>query len=397
MAENEDKAAASAATEKTEGPLARPQQAASPPSAQPPSSPPPPGRGGGPIAVIALVVALAAVGASGYLWFRVEVQQRLEQGLAVANLSGEVKGMHQAVAAVEKQQAQLANRQDNLDQQQNDLANSVATNVRDKISAVEDRQSALEKQQQELTGSVEKVYADLDRSLDSWALEEIEQLLRIANHSVRLSGDVKMGLAALELADRRLQKLGDPRLTDARALVADEITRLKAVHHVDLTGIAVRLSAMSDAVDQLPLAQQPERPIGDKPAGPGAAEQQSSWQGAATELWADLRNLVRIQNVTEPAKPLLAPEQRYFLVNNLRLMLSGAQLAVLRTDGATYTTDLTHAKAWLDDYFDTNDTAVASMIKDIDELSAIELRPALPDISASLVAISELKKQAEPR
>jgi uncharacterized protein HemX len=347
-----------------------------------------PGSGRG-LGIVALLAALVALAASGYLWYRVEVLQRIEQGMTLATLGGDLKVTSQGLATVEKQQAKIAERQDQLDA-------TIKSTIKEYIQPLQAQQGELTSRQKELMGSVEKVYQDLDRNLDSFALEEVEQLLRIANHSAALAGDAGTALTALQLADRRLQDLGNPGLLEVRKQIGAELTQLKSVEPVDLPGIAVRLSNMSRNVEQLPLLNEPDRllPSGGDPAATAQTpDDDDAWMRAGRELLADLRNLVRIQNVSESAKPLLTPEQRYFLFNNLKVMLSGSQIAALRKDSATFRSNLDQAKQWLQEYFDTEQHAVRQLIADIDELSKVDLAPQLPDISGSLTALKDIKQE----
>ncbi len=347
-----------------------------------------PGSGRG-LGIVALLAALVALAASGYLWYRVEVLQRIEQGMTLATLGGDLKVTSQGLATVEKQQAKIAERQDQLDA-------TIKSTIKEYIQPLQAQQGELTSRQKELMGSVEKVYQDLDRNLDSFALEEVEQLLRIANHSAALAGDAGTALTALQLADRRLQDFGNPGLLEVRKQIGAELTQLKSVEPVDLPGIAVRLSNMSRNVEQLPLLNEPDRllPSGGDPAATAQTpDDDDAWMRAGRELLADLRNLVRIQNVSESAKPLLTPEQRYFLFNNLKVMLSGSQIAALRKDSATFRSNLDQAKQWLQEYFDTEQHAVRQLIADIDELSKVDLAPQLPDISGSLTALKDIKQE----
>ena len=97
--------------------------------------------------------------------------------------------------------------------------------------------------------------------------------------------------------------------------------------------------------------------------------------------------------MTEPAKPLLTPEQRYFLVANLRLMLSGAQLAVLRSDNQTFKSNLGQATQWLSEYFDTEDQVVQSMLTELEEISGQNLTPERPKITGSIVELQDIKSR----
>lgn len=356
-------------------------------ASQPTAAPPPAAgksSGGRALGVTALILAVGAVAVSGYLWYQVQVEQRLSQNQLLVDIKDAVNTSKVEVTALEKELQAVQSQQQKLTERiDNELAG--------RIAELESGQESLVARNETLAGSIEQVYEELDRSLQSWALEEVEQLLRIANHSLRLSGDIDTAIAGLELADKRLEEIGNPAFLPVRERLANDVTALKNIDQVDLAGVSLRLSGMAARVEDLPLAQKTERPISGTSTESDTGDQPNQWLDAGGELLSDLKQLVRIQNIEEPAKPLLTPEQRYFLFSNLRLMLSGAQIAALRQDTATYRENLEQAGQWLKEYFDTSHQGVSQLLNDIGEMQDNELDPELPEISDSLVALQQAK------
>jgi len=336
-------------------------------------------RGGGRgLSVLALLLALVACGAAGYLFYQVELVQKLERGAQTAAFNRQVDQLGASLKNLQAADTVLQQGQRTLEQ-----------NVNEKISA---RLEQFAKDQQALTESLKKVYAQLNRNLDSWALEEVEQLLRIANHSLVLNRDVPTALAGLELADKRLRNLGDPNLLPVRQQIAKDVTLIKAVPEVDISGLTLRLGSMRSAVDKLPLVSEPQRDLAGASQNK-AANAAKGWLASSKELLTDTLGVIRIQNITKPVRPLLTPEQRYFLLSNLRLMLAGAQLAALQLDQMTYRDNLSQAQQWLREYFDTGDGRVEKTIAELDKMQHIDLAPTLPDIAGSITALTTAKQK----
>lgn len=360
------------------------------PQEQTPTEPPSsrPVSGGKAIAVAALVFAIAAAAVAGYLWYQVQVEQRLAQNQAFTDIRNTANTANANVTALEKDLASLR-------EQHRELSTRIDSQIEARLDELSSQQETLAERSDALSGSIEQVYEDLDRSLESWALEEVEQLLRIANHSLQLSGDISTAVAGLELADKRLEELANPAFLPVRERLADNIAALKSLEPVDTAGLSLRLSGMAAKVEDLPIDETTQRPIvGESGEQGDAADGESNeWLEAGGELLRDLRKLVRIQNIEEPAKPLLAPEQRYFLFNNLRLMFSGAQIAALRKDTATFRENLEQAAAWLREYFDTEHQGVQQLLNDVESMSGTELSPELPDISGSLNELRQAKRR----
>ncbi len=111
-----------------------------------------------------------------------------------------------------------------------------------------------ESQSQQL--ALEALYQELTRNRDEATLEEVEQLLLIANQQLQLAGNVKAALIAMQEADARLQRIDRPQLTPMRKILSRDMDLLKAAPYVDTVGISVRLDNLAAAVDQLPLAME---------------------------------------------------------------------------------------------------------------------------------------------
>ncbi len=350
--------------------------------------------GGRALGGIALLLSLLALGVGIYLWYQVAVEQRVQQTQAAASVDTSINRLGQQFTGLEKQQERLEARQAEIDDNVEQALKRTVEPVQKSLADFSASQAELETSMQELSSSVEKVYADLDRSLDSWALEEVEQLLRIANHGVNLSKDADTALAALKLADRRLQELGNPKFTEVRRLLADEMTQLQGVDAPDVTGLALRLNSLSSSINKFPLKIPAQREIDGNPGGT-EAQSDNQWIQAGREMMADLQKLVRIQNIEEAGKPLLGPEQRFFLFENLRLALSNAQMALLKANTEVYRANLEHVSSWLGSYFNVEDKQVSETLSELENMRKIELRPQFPDISSSLNALQKIKNRAE--
>src|SRR5438477_11212073 len=75
-----------------------------------------------------------------------------------------------------------------------------------KLTLLESRLAESQNQQTAL----EALYRELAPSRDEWALTEIEQVLQLASQQIQLARSVPSALAALQLADSKLQRLDRP-------------------------------------------------------------------------------------------------------------------------------------------------------------------------------------------
>ena len=198
------------------------------------------------------------------------------------------------------------------------------------------------------------------------------------------------------LADRQLKLFADPRLLPVRRELAREVALLESLEKTDVAGITLRLGTLAENVDRLPLLRDVDSLAALSPGtvGPETRKTQdtaSDDRGGASRIWQDLLSLVRIRDNAEVQRPLLPPEQEYFLRENLRFMLFGAQQALLRADVSTYKQNLQIAARWLEGHYDTHSQAVLTALAELENLQTMEIATDVPDISGSLEALRQIK------
>ena len=320
------------------------------------------------IVIVVVAVALAAV------W----IDARRHTEALRAEVAQRLAPMESAAQAAKTAQAQLAS----------DVRDAQA-----KIALLETRLAESQAQQ----GALEALYRDLAPSRDEIALTEIEQVLLVASQQLQLAGNVQSALAALQLADAKLQRLDRPQFLALRRALAHDIDRLKAVPFVDISAISIKLDQAAAAVPSLPLARDERIPAPTPEAAPADT---SPWRRFMHDVWSDVRQMVRIEVSDRPAAPLIAPTQEYYLRENLRLRLLSARIALLSRDDASFRSDLTAAAAWLAKYFDTRAKSVQVVQATVKQLTASPMPTVAPDLSLSLDALRVLRlaqDRAPPR
>ena len=315
---------------------------------------------------LVLLIALAVAAVMAWQWFDsrnqiTELQQELVTRLA------------DTVGIIKDNRALVRNNQEALRETQVKLGL-----LESKLAESQNQQIALE-----------SLYQELSRNSDEWALAEVEQMLDIASQQLQLAGNVKAALIALQTADARLQRIDRPQLIPLRKIINKEIERLKAVPYVDTVAISVRLDNLLSKVDSLPLAMDVRPHSIPSEAGEQAA--QSAWLKFAREIWQDMKQMVRIQNTAKQEIPLLAPDQLFFLRENLKLRLLSARLALLLHDETSFKSDINAAQGWLTRYYDNNSEATKAALASLRQLQESRVSIELPDISASLDAARNFK------
>jgi uroporphyrin-3 C-methyltransferase len=237
--------------------------------------------------------------------------------------------------------------------------------------------------------ALEALYQDLSRNRDEWLLTEVEQLLLTANEQLQLAGNLKAALIALQTADSRLQASERPQYLPLRKIITQDIQRLQAVPHVDTPGITLRLDALANAVDSLPLALAEEGSRAVRVTQTPPAE--GAWARLVQEFWQDMRQLVRIRRLENPDAPLVNPSQEWFMRENLKLRILSARVALMQHDELNYRADMAAIEAALNRYFDTRTPATRNALATLKQVSSATIVASLPDVSAGLGVLRNLK------
>lgn len=315
-------------------------------------------------ALLAALLALAAAG--GVAWMLHVRMQELE--LQLAKRIGEFDNASREAHAAAKQ------------------AGTTLDSVVSRLGALESQSLMAQNQQLALSA----MYQELARSQDERVLADIEQTLSLVQEHLQLAGNVRAALIALEAAEQRLSRQGKPQFAALRQAIARDAERLRLLPNADITALNARLDALIQNVDMLKLESESEpMPKQAKPAKAGAVDTASRF---GREVWEEFKQLVRIRRLDHPDLPLLAPEQIYFVRQNLKLRLLSARLAALQGDQATWKSDLEAAQAWVTQYFNRNDPLVRSTTDSLKHLAASSVAVEGADISGSIKALNEARK-----
>tara|TARA_R110000824_G_scaffold393237_2_gene592208 strand:- start:107776 stop:109065 length:1290 start_codon:yes stop_codon:yes gene_type:complete len=312
--------------------------------------------------VLILAIVLALVAWQG--WQRLESQQQRLDELAQ---QAEGSASQQAVSDLES-------RLDSGEAERNEAIQSTMDELRSEFDSY---RSDVD----ETLGQVlDQLSQEQDTDEREWLHAEAAYLLRLANQRLQLEGDVDGAAALLRTADARLVDADNPALTPVREAIANELAALDAVPQVDRTGLYLALNAQQERISELRLSQEIEEQavtssIEQPPTG--------TFQRQLARFGEELKDLVVVRHHDEALEALITPEQESYLRQSLRLVLEQTQLALLNEEKELYDASIDKALQLLNDYYDTTREETQSVITRLEELQQAEVKPELPDISAS--------------
>ncbi len=371
-------------------PTAPPAQAASP------SSPRPAGAASAPVwlTLAAGVIAVAAVVMGGVLWQKLD---RIQEELARRSLDS---GAQATEARTLARQAQEAARELSVRQ-----------------AAMETRISEVSLQRSQL----EELMQTLSRSRDETLVVDVESALKLAQQQAQLAGTAEPLLAALRSADKRIARAAQPRLNPLQRAILRDLERIQAANLTDVPLLLVKLDELGRLVDELPLAN--GLSTSSLPAGAGLAASpalasasagrassppsravvvvtatDSAWSLAsdakawATRLlgsvWREASKLLRVSRIDQPEAALLAPDQGFFLRENLKLRLLNARMGLLSRQTDTARADLGVADAWIGKYFDGSARKTQGAVQLLQQVQGQLKTSELPRLDETMAALA---------
>ncbi|PZO12409.1 MAG: hypothetical protein DCF26_19095 [Burkholderiales bacterium] len=313
-------------------------------------------------------------------------------------------------------------------------AEALAQELQARLSVAEVRLSEVSLQRSQL----EELMLALSRSRDDNLVQDLESALKLAQQQAQLTGSAQPIVSALQAADQRIGRAAQPRLNPVQRAIARDIERIQIAPLADIPALALRLDELARQVDEWPVLNQvglqkaapaarkagvqPVAPVAKGPAQQPAANAESSapaaqepaleseavvqpggfsqgwarvsgwwnalWERTLAEATRSGRELVRVSRIDRPEAALLAPEQAFFLRENIKLKLLNARLGLLARHMAASQADVAAVEAAIPRYFDTSAPRVASAQALLGRLRRDLVDSELPRPDATLAALA---------
>jgi uroporphyrin-3 C-methyltransferase len=309
-------------------------------------------------------LALLALVSSAFLWQKLS---RIQEQLARQSADSGVQALEAKTWAKQAQET---------------VKDSAA-----RVALVEARLAEVALQRTQL----EDLMQSLSRSRDENLLVDIESALRIAQQQSQMTGSTEPLVAALQSAQKRVQRTGQARLMPLARTLEKDLERINSLPGFDLPGLMLKLDEGVALVDGLVLANdatsQPSRP-GQQTEPTAKATPVSWWMAGLTRMGDEFKSLLRVSRIDAPEAALLSPEQAFFVRENLKLKLLNARLGLLARQKDGVRADL-HASAILVRRYAEPQSRRTTQLLQLLEQTTEQVRTAeVPRIEASLTALS---------
>ena len=247
---------------------------------------------------------------------------------------------------------------------------------------------------------VDELVQSLSRGRDENLLADIDTSIRVAQQYSELTGSTDPLINTLRQIDDRLQRQNQARYEVLRKAIATDLEKMRHSAGADIASLSGRLDALSRDVDTWPLlmttpiAQPTPQP---HPLEPNSKESSPWWAELlqwGDDIWAEVRQeiygLVRVAKIAHPEAALMAPEQSYYLRENLKLRLLNARLALQTRQFGLFQTDLQAIQSLVGRYFDSHSVAIKKALSLLQAIQTEAQSTQLPSPTETFAALSSM-------
>ncbi|WP_082829748.1 uroporphyrinogen-III C-methyltransferase [Ectothiorhodospira sp. BSL-9] len=299
------------------------------------------------------------------------------------------------LAEIEERTQALPETISRMETQVSELEGDVRTELEKALEEARTELASIEERQQRRLQTLEEglgaIQDESERPHREWQTAEVAYLMGIADHRLSLMNDPKGAIAALKSADNMLQAMGDPKFSEVRDAIAEEIAALEGYEGTNVQEIVAELDKITEELRPLPL-QKPETESGGRLSlvnGEAPNGDSPWWERAYYQVVSELNQQVTVRRHDQAVRSMPDADAELFMRQVLALRIESARLAALRNNEAEYRENLQSARSLLAEYFASE--PVAPLMKRLEDLEKRDLRPEQPEIGKSAELLAKLE------
>ena len=236
------------------------------------------------------------------------------------------------------------------------------------------------------TASAAQIAGDKQHNLASIALHEAYFLVSLADDYLQLLHDQNTAKTLLLAAANKIQNIAESSVNGIREAILRDLTAINGSAS-EAAMLYVSLAALHNQIDALPLLKMPLEPLENAQVKtyPVAL---TFWQRAGHYLIEGLQKIVIVRH-DDIALPLIVPQEKMFLYQNLHAQLEGVMWASLHHQSKIYQTNLMMMSNWIKRYFDTHSALTQATLAQLTSLQKENIEPTEVNLAPTLTLFDQ--------
>jgi uroporphyrinogen-III synthase len=269
------------------------------------------------------------------------------------------------------------------------LADSTQKGFLSTSNEVRDFNQRLQQLSDEMTKQSQNIAQLQGMNLTEWRIMDAQSLTKLAENQLQFMHNVPVALKMLQTASSELETIADPAVMEIKKALASDIAHLQQVPLINAEEIYVDLIGLDDKLDQLPL---PVVQVVQSPESKPDLSKLPWWKRGLHQTWQSLQKIVVVQHA-DNQKPLVMPEQREALYQNLHAKIETAKWGLIHQQTVIYENSLKQLAQWVKRYFIQDAGLTRSVLSSLERLQKINVAPSNVSVSGSLSAFQKFPQK----
>lgn len=239
---------------------------------------------------------------------------------------------------------------------------------------------------------ISSVKQHLGFNQSKWQLAESQYLLKLANFNLQYQENSQVALQLVTTAENILKKVQLSELQPIRNQLSDITYQLQSIQSEDLAVILARLNTLQTQATKLELPVPKFSETQSAQNNSDTSQSKEDWREHFQSTLSELKDMVVVRYHEKPISEQQLPRNRGYLREQLAMLLTQAEWAVMRNEQHLYQNAITQALEWTQQYFDTTKANVQTFAEALQQLQKTSvtasrypnLSPVIDDLNSML-------------
>lgn len=235
-----------------------------------------------------------------------------------------------------------------------------------------------------------------------WQLAEAQYLLKLANFNLQYQDNSHLALQLVNGAEKLINKIQLLELQPLRNQLSDVRYQLQSIQSTDVAVLLAQLNTLQTKAINLELPTPSFIDEKNSANQADAKQKYEGWRGQFQSTLSELKEMVVVRYHEQPIDGRQLPINRSYLREQLAMLITQAEWAVMRNELHLYQTSIKQALEWVEQYFDNTKANVQAYKETLQQIQQISiaanrypnLSPVIDDIQSILQRQGAFEKNA---